>query len=108
MTFGTVWLFQTRPMTCPVCKKSTKLASIEKLQQSLDSEREMMTSLIAQEKLSVVDLVGRWKKGSVSERQELQSGLYPDGLLWSRENAFFEPRNVAFKVDVSLIIQGLQ
>ena len=41
-----------------------------------------------------MDLAKARKNGSVQQRQELAFSLYPDGLVYSGETRYFEPRNV--------------
>jgi len=40
-----------------------------------------------------VDLVKTRRNRGLQQRQELAFSLYPDGLVFSRETLFFEPRN---------------
>jgi DNA invertase Pin-like site-specific DNA recombinase len=60
---------------------------------ALDTETASMQVLMEGTQREIVDLVGAWKEGGVQQRQELAFGLYPDGLYFSRETRFFEPRN---------------
>ena len=41
-----------------------------------------------------VDLGRAWGNGSVQQKQELASGLFPDGLVYSGKLKYFEPSNV--------------
>ena len=60
---------------------------------ALDTETASVQVLMEGTQREIVDLVGAWKKGGVQQRQELAFGLYPDGLYFSRETLFVEPRN---------------
>ena len=60
---------------------------------ALDAETAAMQTLMEGTQHEIVDLVGMWRKGGVQQRQELAFSLYPDGLYYSREVKFFEPRN---------------
>ncbi len=56
---------------------------------------------MAQAQVQVIDLVAAWKNGTVNQKQELAKGLFPDGLVFSEETKFFEPRNKVL-IDMSL------
>lgn len=60
----------------------------------LDSETKTMSALLEETQRSIVDLVRSWKEGNTAHRQELAFSLYPDGLVYSRDLRYFEPRNV--------------
>jgi site-specific DNA recombinase len=60
---------------------------------ALESENATMQELINQAELRVVHLAIVWQRAGLTERQEIQSALFPDGLRWSPENRFFEPGN---------------
>jgi hypothetical protein len=53
-----------------------------------------MQTLLEETQRNIVDLVKAWRNGSVQQRQELAFSLYPDGLVFSPETLFFEPRNI--------------
>lgn len=60
---------------------------------ALDAETASIQVLMEGTQREIVDLVGMWRNGGVQQRQELAFSLYPDGLFYSRETLFFEPRN---------------
>jgi len=39
------------------------------------------------------DFAEFWQEASLNQRIELQNALFPEGLHYSEENYFFEPRN---------------
>ncbi len=84
-----------------------EVASIEDAQRALTSESATMEQLIADTERQLVDLVGAWKKGGLSERQEVQSALFPNGLLYSQEKRFFEPGNTTIQEDLLAAILEL-
>ena len=55
-----------------------------------------MQGLLEETQRDIVDLYKAWKNGTVQQRQELAWSLYPDGLFFSRETQYFEPRNTLF------------
>jgi hypothetical protein len=59
----------------------------------LDAETTTMRGLLEETQHNIVDLVKAWRNGTVQQRQELAWSLYPDGLVFSRETQYFEPRN---------------
>ena len=70
-----------------------EIARIEVEIKALDSERSTMEDLMEQAKAQAVDLVGSWRQGNVSQRHELATAFFPDGLAFSHERVFFEPSN---------------
>lgn len=60
---------------------------------ALDSERSAMQDLIEQAQVQSLDLVAAWRNGSTAQKQELVRGFFPEGLPFSNEKKFFEPRN---------------
>jgi site-specific DNA recombinase len=60
---------------------------------ALDAETAAMQTLMDGTQREIVDLVGVWRKGGAQQRQELAFSLYPNGLFYSRETLYFEPRN---------------
>jgi hypothetical protein len=47
----------------------------------------------------VVDLEHTWMEAGLKQRQELQRVVFPDGLAYSMETAFFAPRNHSIMQD---------
>ncbi|HZQ18055.1 MAG TPA: recombinase family protein [Terriglobales bacterium] len=68
---------------------------------ALDSERSTMQDLTSQAQVQVIDLVAAWNNASVNQKQEMAKGLFPEGLFFSEETKFFEPRNRVL-IDMSL------
>jgi hypothetical protein len=52
-----------------------------------------MQELIEQAALRVVHLAIAWQNAGITEKLEIQSALFPEGLRWSPEERFFEPGN---------------
>lgn len=73
----------------------------------LDAETSTMQALLEETQRNIVDLVKAWRNGSVQQRQELAFSLYPDGLVYSREMKFFEPRNVLLMSSMEEMISDL-
>ena len=55
----------------------------------------------------MVDLVGAWKKAGISGRRELQTALFPEGLVWSNESGFLDHRNIDLMRDLNELFQSL-
>lgn len=66
---------------------------IESQLSALNSEQSTMEEMLRQAEAQAVDLVGAWEQGNVNQRQELARSFFPEGLVFSRKTAFFEPRN---------------
>jgi site-specific DNA recombinase len=73
----------------------------------LDAETTTMQGLLEETQQSIVDLVKRWRNGTVQMRQELAWSLYPDGLVFSRETQYFEPRNTLLMNAVGEMVDGI-
>jgi hypothetical protein len=74
---------------------------------ALDAETSTMQTLLEETQRNIVDLAKTWRNGSVQQRQELAFSLYPDGLVFSRETLFFEPRNVLLMKAMREMIDSL-
>jgi hypothetical protein len=61
---------------------------------ALDAKTITMLGLLEETQKNVVDLGRAWGNGSVQQKQELASGLFPDGLVYSGKLKYFEPSNV--------------
>jgi hypothetical protein len=68
-------------------------AEIETQQHALDTETATTEALLEETQHNFVDLVKAWREGNTQRRQELCFSLFPEGLYFSRESMFFEPRN---------------
>jgi hypothetical protein len=69
------------------------LTEIENALKTLESEKNMMQELIEESKRELVDLVTTWKKAGINGRKELQTALFPEGLVWSHESGFLNHQN---------------
>ena len=61
-----------------------QMTDVETQLNLLDAETTTMQGLLEETHQSIVDLVKRWRNGTVQMRQELAWSLYPDGLVFSR------------------------
>jgi site-specific DNA recombinase len=66
----------------------TEIAEIEEAQKALISEADTLRTLTVDTERQLTDLLGTWKKAGLSVRQELQSTLFPDGLVYSESQRF--------------------
>lgn len=66
---------------------------IEQAQNRLNAERTSMEQLMKDAERSAIDVVGAWQKGDVNQRQSLAKAFFPEGLFYSAQRGFFEPRN---------------
>ena len=91
--------------------KATNAEDSSKIEQeitALESERNMMQEFIAQNEHDLLDLVGAWKKAGVNGKKELQTALFPDGLVWDHENGFLNLKNVSVIDGIGHMIQRLE
>ena len=67
--------------------------NIEAAIQALDAETSTMEALVTQTNAQAVNFVQAWRSASIKQKHELQWALFPEGLIYSRTNRFFEPAN---------------
>jgi hypothetical protein len=60
-----------------------------------------MEELIAQTQRELIDLPSAWAKAGLSERRELCSMLFPNGLVWSHSRGFLNSQNTSIMQDLS-------
>lgn len=84
-----------------------RIADIETQLKVLESEHSTIRDLMESARVQVLDLAKTWQNAGENERRELQNSLFPDGLLWSHENDFFEPGNLTLSMAVSELVDGL-
>jgi site-specific DNA recombinase len=69
-------------------------AEVEAQLNALDAEVATVGQLLQETQEKIVNLHQAWQTGTVQQRQELAFALYSEGLYWSAETKFFEPRNL--------------
>src|SRR4029077_17123496 len=84
-----------------------RIANIESQLKTWENEHATIRDLMESAKLQVLNLAATWQKASANERRELQNSLFPDGLLWSHENDFFEPGNITLSQAVSELVEEM-
>ena len=82
-------------------------ADVEAQLNVLDAETTTMQGLLEETQYNIVDLVKAWNNGTVQQRQELAWSLYPDGLVFSRETKYFEPRNTLLMKGYEEMLDGI-
>ena len=90
-------------------KESTdaEIAAIKVQMGTLDQERSGMEALIEQTDQEVVNFAKFWQEARLNQRIELQTALFPEGLHYSEENYFFEPRNTQLYQAYTEMLEGL-
>lgn len=74
----------------------------------LDAERASVEVLIEETQKKIVNLYKAWKNGDTAHRRELAFGLYPEGLRYSPETKFFEPRNTLLMNSVEEMFASIE
>jgi len=82
--------------------------AIETERKSLESEHQTMEDLIGASERYYLNLVETWQKAGINERQQLQNAVFPDGLVYTVKNRFFEPQNSSVCADVRSLLDGLE
>ncbi|MBZ5719628.1 MAG: recombinase family protein [Acidobacteriia bacterium] len=83
------------------------IADLEEQLRTLQSECFTMEQLLADARRSVVNLARTWLKADIERRHEIQTALFPDGLRFSPDSLFFEPRNHTLMQAVSELVTAL-
>jgi site-specific DNA recombinase len=83
------------------------ISDIEEQLKALQSECFTMEQLLADARRSIVNLAKTWLEADLARRQEIQTALFPDGLVFSPDFLFFEPRNHTLMQQVSELVTTL-
>jgi site-specific DNA recombinase len=86
---------------------TVKVETIEAQLRELELEKATMHELMQQAELRVLNLAQAWIAAGISERQEIQSAIFPDGLQFSSEKLFFEPSNKSLFSSLQELTQEL-
>ena len=66
-----------------------RMKKIEEEIKALDSESSTLEALTKKQDALVVNFGHAWRDGTLIQKIEMQKCFYPDGLVYSRERAFF-------------------
>jgi site-specific DNA recombinase len=83
------------------------ISDIEVQLKTLQSECFTMSQLMDDAQRSIVNLAKAWLDADLARRQEIQTALFPDGLRFSPDFLFFEPRNHTLMQQVSELVTVL-
>jgi site-specific DNA recombinase len=83
------------------------ISDIEVQLKALQSECFTMAQLMADARRSIVNLAKTWLEADLARRQEIQTALFPEGLVFSPDFLFFEPRNHTLMQSVSELVTVL-
>ena len=83
------------------------MTDIEVQLKALQSECFTMAQLMDDASRSIVNLAKAWLDADLARRQEIQTALFPDGLRFSPDYLFFEPRNHTLMQQVSELVTVL-
>ena len=70
-------------------------ADIQGQIKAFDSETSKLETMMVEAKTSVLNLSKHWAAADTTQKQELQWALFPDGLVVSKENGYFERGNTS-------------
>ena len=82
-------------------------SDIEEQLKALQSECFTMAQLMVDARRSIVNLAKTWLEADLARRQEIQTALFPEGLVFSPDFLFFEPRNHTLMQSVSELVTVL-
>ena len=83
------------------------ISDIEVQLKAIHAECFTMAQLMADARRSIVNLAKAWLEADLARRQEIQTALFPDGLVFSPDFLFFEPRNHTLMQSVSELVTVL-
>lgn len=83
------------------------ISDIEEQLRTLQSECFTMEQLLADARRSIVNLAKAWQEANLARKQEIQTALFPDCLVFSPDFLFFEPRNHTLMQKVSELVDSL-
>jgi len=83
-------------------------ADIQEQIRRFDTETSTLESMMVEAKTSVLNLSQHWTDAATAQKQELQRALFPDGLMVSKENGYFERGNTSLMETWSLFLNSLQ
>jgi site-specific DNA recombinase len=86
---------------------SKNISDLEVQLKALQAECFTMAQLMADARRSIVNLARTWLEADLPRRQEIQMALFPEGLVFSPDFLFFEPRNHTLMQSVSELIDVL-
>lgn len=66
-----------------------------------------MSAFIEATERKTIELATTWRAADVSERQELQNMVFPQGLPYSVKNGFFEPAKSSLITDLVDVLESL-
>ena len=70
-------------------------ASLTEQIKAIDSETSTLESLMTEASTAIVNLAKYREESAVTQKQELQRAIFPDGLLVSAGKGYFEPGNTS-------------
>ena len=83
-------------------------AGIQEQIKAFDTETSTLESMMVEAKSSVLDLSKHWSAADTPQKQELQRALFPDGLMVSKENGYFERGNTSLMESWQLFFNSLE
>jgi site-specific DNA recombinase len=83
------------------------ISDIEAQLNSLKAEQFTIEQLMADARREIVNLAKAWLEADLARRQEIQTALFPEGLRFSPDFLFFEPRNQTLMQSVSELVTVL-
>src|ERR1700746_2159200 len=83
------------------------IADSEEQLNTLKAEQFTIEQLMADARRDIVNLAKMWLKADLARRPEIQTALFPDGLVFSPDFLFFEPRNHTLMQAVSELVTVL-
>jgi hypothetical protein len=83
-------------------------AEIQEQIKAFDTETSRLESMMVEAKTSVLNLSKHWAAADTTQKQELQRALFPDGLVVSKENGYFERGNTSLMESWTLFLNSLE
>ncbi|HYL13824.1 MAG TPA: recombinase family protein [Terriglobales bacterium] len=84
-----------------------EIQKIEAALSSLEQERKMLQEMSQQARLEKISFLATWRAAGIEGKLKLQQAMFPDGLVWSHETGFLNPKNQGLMQDLRECFQKL-
>jgi hypothetical protein len=80
------------------------LQQLEQRVKQLESERQTIAELTEKTKEEIVDLVGAWTRGTLTQKLDLQRGLFGSHLAYDKKEGFLNTENFLLMDEIRKVL----
>jgi hypothetical protein len=81
-----------------------ELSRLEERVKLLESERQTLAELTEKTKEEIVDLVGAWTRGTLTQKLDLQRGLFGSHLAYCKKSGFLNTQNFLLMDEIQKVL----